>query len=143
MSPKIIGFTATNTNNPNERANDILIIDFNKSQIIRDNKKIKPVYFKFIIFHFKRQDSLYVDFTIKSKDQRPTKSRFSLDQRILDNKNILRKNGDYYAACFTVAIPLVVSEGIVTCKMSLKQKHKRIDHATTYFAFRNIDNMRI
>lgn len=142
MSPKIIGFTATDKDGcPNETSKDVLIVNYHASEIAKNN--LKPICFKFTIWGYKKDDSFTADFSFKLNNHEPIKHQFNIDNPITDNNTVLKKNGEFNASQFTFTIPLLVSEGIVTCEMSLKRNDKEIDHATTYFAFRNIDNMRI
>lgn len=132
MNTKILGFTVTD----DSHQKDIYIVNFDESKITEDTKL--PINFKFGIFNYKKGDTFTADFIFKNDNGNSTKHHLSLDDIIANDDAELKKGGDYYSSQFWFNVPLVIKQGNVTCKISLKQNNKEIDSATTYFALRKL-----
>lgn len=132
MNTKILGFTATD----NSHQNDIYIVNFDESKVTKDTTS--PINFKFGLFNYKEGDKFIADFIFTVNGEKTINHRLDLNDIIIDDDGVLKKDGDHYSSQFSFNVFLPIEEGIVKCKMSLKQKDKEIDNATTYFALKKL-----
>ena len=125
MKTKILGFTATD----DTHQKDIYIVNFDESKINKNTKL--PINFKFGLFNYKKGDTFIADFAFKNDDKIIINHRLLLNNIIANDDGILKKDGEHYSSQFSFNVPLVISQGIITCEMTLKQSNKVIDNATT------------